>query len=94
MTAPTNGASNGGALAANGAAAPSPPPRRCRASVAVVGAGQAGLVVARELLREGHGVTVFEAAPSIGGTWVVPPQTEADPLGRDRGAGGRVHSSM
>jgi NADPH-dependent 2,4-dienoyl-CoA reductase/sulfur reductase-like enzyme len=75
------------------AASPPRRGRRFRASVAVVGAGQAGLVVARELLKEGHSVTVIEAGPGIGGTWVVSPQLEGDPLGLDRSKG-RVHSSM
>ena len=35
-----------------------------------MGAGAAGLVVLRELLREGHTATVFEQEPRIGGTWV------------------------
>ena len=32
-------------------------------SQAVIGAGAAGLVAARELIREGHAVTVFEQVP-------------------------------
>ncbi|KAI8462442.1 MAG: hypothetical protein J3K34DRAFT_462935 [Monoraphidium minutum] len=67
--------------------------RRFSAAVAVVGAGQAGLVVARELLKEGHRVTVFEAGPGVGGTWNVAPAPEADALGLDP-ARRRVHSSM
>ena len=38
--------------------------------VAVIGAGAAGLVTARELCRVGLDVTVFEQAPSSAGTWV------------------------
>ncbi|EFJ25339.1 hypothetical protein SELMODRAFT_413950 [Selaginella moellendorffii] len=38
--------------------------------VAVIGAGASGLVAARELLREGHSVVIFEQARRIGGTWV------------------------
>jgi cation diffusion facilitator CzcD-associated flavoprotein CzcO len=37
---------------------------------AVVGAGAAGLVAARELRREGHEVVVFEQQPQLGGTWL------------------------
>lgn len=36
---------------------------------AVVGGGAAGLAAARELVREGHRVTVLEARPTIGGVW-------------------------
>ena len=41
----------------------------CR-EVAVVGAGAAGLVAARELRRENLAVTVFERGSEVGGTWV------------------------
>ncbi|GLU00433.1 hypothetical protein SLE2022_178050 [Rubroshorea leprosula] len=51
--------------------------------VAVIGAGTAGLVAARELLREGHQVTVFEKNNKVGGTWVYDPRIETDPLGLD-----------
>ncbi|XVE65042.1 hypothetical protein DITRI_Ditri07aG0150300 [Diplodiscus trichospermus] len=54
-------------------------PRR----VAVVGAGAAGLVAARELHREGHSVVVFERGSEVGGTWVYTPRVEPDPLGLD-----------
>lgn len=37
--------------------------------VAVIGAGAAGLVSARELVAAGHRPTVFEASPLIGGVW-------------------------
>lgn len=36
-------------------------------SVAIVGAGPAGLTCALDLVRQGHGVTVFEALPVAGG---------------------------
>ena len=42
--------------------------------VAVIGAGAAGLVCARELLREGLQPTVFEASSAVGGTWVYDPR--------------------
>jgi cation diffusion facilitator CzcD-associated flavoprotein CzcO len=65
---------------------------RARA-VAVVGAGAAGLVAARELLREGHAVTVFERSDHVGGTWAYDPRPDGpDPLA----SGNAVHggSSM
>ncbi|KAM7257292.1 hypothetical protein ACFE04_013033 [Oxalis oulophora] len=48
--------------------------------VAVIGAGAAGLVTARELHREGHKVTVFERQNQVGGTWVYTDRVEPDPL--------------
>lgn len=51
--------------------------------VAVIGAGAAGLVAARELRREGHEVVVFEHGDQVGGTWVYTPKIESDPLGLD-----------
>ncbi|XWS49079.1 hypothetical protein CRYUN_Cryun13aG0132800 [Craigia yunnanensis] len=51
--------------------------------VAVVGAGAAGLVAARELHREGHSVVVFERGNEVGGTWVYTPRTEPNPLRLD-----------
>ncbi len=43
---------------------------------AVVGAGAAGLAAAKELLAEGHRVTVFEQGPVLGGTWVYTPESD------------------
>ena len=61
---------------------------------AVIGAGAAGLVTARELLREGHHVTVFEQNDTIGGIWNYQEECEADDLlGRDPKRR-HVHSSM
>lgn len=37
---------------------------------AVIGAGPAGLVAARELKREGHSVTMLEQMHEIGGVWL------------------------
>ncbi|OEL15438.1 Flavin-containing monooxygenase FMO GS-OX-like 2 [Dichanthelium oligosanthes] len=65
-----------------------------RAEVAVVGAGAAGLVAARELLREGHAVAVFEKSDRAGGTWAYDPRADADPLSLDPGAPGAVHGSL
>ncbi|PON94701.1 Flavin monooxygenase FMO [Trema orientale] len=58
---------------------PSPTSRH----VAVIGAGAAGLVTARELGREGHSVVVFEREDQVGGTWVYTPKVESDPIGLD-----------
>ncbi len=46
---------------------PEPPPRRTGKTVAVVGAGPAGLAVAAELNRCGHEVTVYERDEGPGG---------------------------
>ncbi|KAK0587872.1 hypothetical protein LWI29_030259 [Acer saccharum] len=51
--------------------------------VAVIGAGAAGLVAARELRREGHAVVVFEREDQVGGTWVYTQEVDSDPLGLD-----------
>uniref|UniRef100_K4A8F6 Flavin-containing monooxygenase n=1 Tax=Setaria italica TaxID=4555 RepID=K4A8F6_SETIT len=68
--------------------------RMRRAEVAVVGAGAAGLVAARELLREGHAVAFFEKSGRTGGTWAYDPRADADPLGRDPASPGAVHGSL
>ena len=47
---------------------------------AVIGAGAAGLVAARELMREGHKVTVFEKGSDSGGVWVYTDATESPDL--------------
>jgi len=59
--------------------------------VAVIGAGAAGLVAARELLRAQHDVTVYEQSPNIGGIWVYQEESESDPLGQ---SGPRLHASI
>ena len=56
-------------------------------SVAVIGAGAAGLCVARHLMKHSR-ICVFEQASVVGGTWVYTDQT-----GRDD-AGCPIHSSM
>ena len=38
-------------------------------NVAIIGAGFAGLSAAKVLREFGHGVTVFERAPDVGGVW-------------------------
>ncbi|XP_052621439.1 flavin-containing monooxygenase FMO GS-OX5 isoform X2 [Lactuca sativa] len=52
--------------------------------VAVVGAGVAGLIAARELQRESHQVVVFEKSHRLGGTWAYDPRVESDLLGLDQ----------
>ncbi|KAF3568800.1 hypothetical protein DY000_02012200 [Brassica cretica] len=58
------------------------PSIKCR-HVAVIGAGAAGLVAARELRREGHSVVVFERQNQVGGTWIYTDHVEQDPLSID-----------
>lgn len=61
---------------------------------AVIGAGPAGLAVSRELLKEGHTVTIFEAGGGVGGAWRFDgTATDSDLLGLDNSRV-RVHSSM
>ncbi|EOA40352.1 hypothetical protein CARUB_v10009080mg [Capsella rubella] len=61
--------------------------------VAVIGAGAAGLVAARELRRENHSVVVFERISKVGGLWVYTPESEDDPLSLDPNRN-IVHSSV
>ncbi|KAL1187714.1 Flavin-containing monooxygenase FMO GS-OX-like 4 [Cardamine amara subsp. amara] len=61
--------------------------------VAVIGAGAAGLVAARELRREGHSVVVFERQKQVGGTWIYTDHIEPDPLSLDP-TRSIVHSSV
>ncbi|XP_023642876.1 flavin-containing monooxygenase FMO GS-OX4 isoform X2 [Capsella rubella] len=62
--------------------APAPSPINSQ-HVAVIGAGAAGLVAARELRREGHTVVVLDREKQVGGLWVYTPKVESDPLGLD-----------
>ena len=61
-------------------------------SVAVIGAGAAGLVTAWECRRAGHDVTVFEQSGRVGGLWVYEDRTESDPLGQTPAE--RIHGSL
>ncbi len=61
-------------------------------SVAVIGAGAAGLVTAHELVSAGLDVTVFEQSHRVGGLWVYQECVESDPLGRRPRE--RVHGSL
>jgi cation diffusion facilitator CzcD-associated flavoprotein CzcO len=60
---------------------------------AVIGAGAAGLVSIRELLKEGHQVTGFEQGAKPGGVWVYDEATDSDLLGAQQGRR-KVHGSM
>lgn len=62
-------------------------------SIAVIGAGVAGLIAVRELQRSGHQVTIFEKSGQIGGTWAYDPRTESDPLSLDPNRE-IIHSSL
>ncbi|KAL8552771.1 hypothetical protein ACS0TY_001453 [Phlomoides rotata] len=62
-------------------------------TVAVIGAGAAGLCAALELRREGHSVVVYERENKVGGIWAYTPETELDPMGSDP-ARRVVHSSL
>ncbi|CAA0842301.1 Flavin-containing monooxygenase FMO GS-OX-like 3 [Striga hermonthica] len=71
---------------------PIPPPAKphlVSRTVAVIGAGAAGLSTALELRKEGHTVVVYERATQIGGTWAYTPETEADTRNRGRPNGSR-----
>eukprot|EP00884_Botryococcus_braunii_P004143 jgi/Botrbrau1/1372/Bobra.0063s0080.2 len=62
-------------------------------AVAVIGAGCAGLIACRELLREGHHVDVYEQSEGLGGIWRYSGNTDSDLLGLDPDRS-RSHSSM
>ncbi|PIN20862.1 Flavin-containing monooxygenase [Handroanthus impetiginosus] len=62
-------------------------------TVAVIGAGVAGLATARALKVEGHRVIVYEKSNRLGGTWVYNPRVESDPLSLDPNRE-IVHSSL
>lgn len=47
---------------------------------AVIGAGAAGLVAARELQKENHRVTVFEQSDRCGGVWIYTDDIESEDL--------------
>ena len=53
---------------------PVPVARTKKEQVAIIGSGPAGLTAAHDLVREGYGVTIYEAAPLPGGmlTQVIP----------------------
>ena len=60
--------------------------------VAVIGAGAAGLATAREILRHGMQVVVFEQSQGVGGTWLYEQDPEDDLMGVDTSR--HVHSSL
>ncbi len=59
---------------------------------AVIGAGAAGLVCARELARQNIEVTVFEQSGQVGGVWVYDSRVDDDITGLDPHR--TVHSSL
>ena len=63
-----------------------------RLNAAVIGAGAAGLVCARELARQNVNVTVFEKSRQVGGVWVYEPEVDDDITGVDPDR--TVHSSL
>lgn len=50
-------------------------------SIAVIGAGAAGLAACKELTALGLSVTVFEQSHRVGGIWVYEDRTDTDPTG-------------
>lgn len=46
--------------------------------IAIIGAGAAGLVAAREMIRAGHEVRVFERSGEVGGIWRYTDKTDDD----------------
>lgn len=62
-------------------------------SVAVIGAGAAGLIAGKELVELGHRVDIFEQSSGLGGVWNYTEETEDDQLGLDP-TRRRVHGSM
>jgi len=46
--------------------------------VAIIGGGAGGIIASRELLKEGHQVTVFEQGSSPGGLWLYSDNTDKD----------------
>ena len=63
-----------------------------RINAAVIGAGAAGLVCARELARQNIEVTVFEKSNQVGGVWVYEPEVDDDITGINPHH--TVHSSL
>ncbi len=61
-------------------------------SVAVIGAGAAGLVTAHEMVSAGLDVTVLEQSQRVGGLWVYQECVESDPLGQRPRE--RIHGSL
>lgn len=60
--------------------------------VAIIGAGAAGLIAAREAIREGSQIVVYEGAEDVGGIWIYRSEVEDDLLGQSPHK--RVYSSL
>lgn len=56
--------------------------------IGVIGAGMAGLCVAKYATNFGHSVTIFEQCAEIGGTWIYREETGQDEYGLN------IHTSM
>ena len=42
--------------------------------VGIIGAGASGLYAAKECLKSGHSVTIFEQSNEVGGVWFYTPE--------------------
>ncbi len=71
-------------------AAPAENPKR----VAVIGAGMAGLVAAKELKEEGHDVVVFERTAGPGGVWATSKQKGGVAWGSTMTSTGALNSTL
>ena len=87
-----NGFSINRELAALAASDAAPPAIRKR--VAVVGAGMAGLVAAKELKEEGHDVVVFERTSGPGGVWASSKAKGGVAWGRTMTSTGAMNSTL
>ncbi|WOO41775.1 NAD(P)-binding domain-containing protein [Rubellicoccus peritrichatus] len=55
---------------------------QCKKRVAIIGAGAAGLIAAREAIHEGLQIVVYEGAEDVGGVWIYRSEVEDDLLGQ------------
>lgn len=69
-------------------------PAKVRKRVAVIGAGMAGLVAAKELKEEGHDVVVFERTSGPGGVWAASKQKGGVAWGSTMTSTGALNSTI